>query len=62
MRQYIADIRHKQLLQKFYALWGPVLTLTFSVIPKQYRFPLLQLLASFGSLFSVTYLRRVVDK
>ena len=35
--KYRNDIRNQQLLQKFYLLWGPVLTLTFSVIPEQYR-------------------------
>lgn len=36
-RQYIYDIQYQGLLQKFYILWGPVLCLTFSVIPEQYR-------------------------
>ena len=35
--KYWNDIQNQQLLQKFYLLWGPVLTLTFSVIPEQYR-------------------------
>ena len=36
-RQYVYDVQHQQLLQKFYLLWGPVLCLTFSVIPEHYR-------------------------
>jgi protein Mpv17 len=47
MRQYISDVRHKKLLQKFYALWGPVLTLTFSVIPKQYRVTFIAIVSFF---------------
>lgn len=35
--KYIGDIKNQGLLQKFYLLWGPVLTLTFSVIPVQWR-------------------------
>ncbi|KAL7550462.1 hypothetical protein ACHAWF_013687 [Thalassiosira exigua] len=37
MKKYISDIKNQQLLQKFYALWGPVLTITFSVVPEQWR-------------------------
>lgn len=36
-KQYIYDIQYQGLLQKFYILWGPMLTLTFGVIPEQYR-------------------------
>ena len=36
-RQYIYDIQNQGLLQKFYILWGPVLTLTFSVVPEHLR-------------------------
>lgn len=36
-QQYIYDIQYQGLLQKFYVLWGPVLSLTFSVIPEHLR-------------------------
>lgn len=35
--KYIDDIKNNQLLLKFYLLWTPVLTLTFRVIPEQWR-------------------------
>lgn len=35
--KYVDDVKTQQLLQKFYYLWGPVLTMTFSVVPQQWR-------------------------
>ena len=45
--QYVYDIQHQQLLQKFYLLWGPVLCLTFSVIPEHYRVTFIALISFF---------------
>lgn len=36
-QQYVYDIQYQGLLQKFYILWGPVLSLTFSVVPEHLR-------------------------
>jgi protein Mpv17 len=46
-QQYIYDIQYQGLLQKFYVLWGPVLCLTFSVIPEQYRVTFIALISFF---------------
>ena len=35
--KYVNDVKNQKLLQKFYYLWGPVLTMTFSVVPEQWR-------------------------
>lgn len=35
--KYVNDVKNQKLLQKFYYLWGPVLTMTFSVVPQQWR-------------------------
>ena len=47
LEQYVYDIQHQQLLQKFYILWGPVLCLTFSVIPEHYRVTFIALVSFF---------------
>jgi protein Mpv17 len=36
-RQYLDDIRYQGLLQKFYILWGPVMSLCFTVVPPYLR-------------------------
>ena len=46
-RQYIYDIQYQGLLQKFYVIWGPVLCLTFSVIPEQYRVTFIAMISFF---------------
>jgi len=45
--QYVYDIKYQGLLQKFYILWGPVLTLTFAVIPEQWRVTFIALISFF---------------
>ena len=47
LEQYVYDIQHQQLLQKFYILWGPVLCLTFSVVPEHYRVTFIALVSFF---------------
>lgn len=37
MQQYVDDVKHKGLLTKYFLLWGPVQSLTFSVIPEHFR-------------------------
>ena len=44
---YLYDIQYKGLLQKFYLLWGPVLTLTFSVIPEHLRVTFISIISFF---------------
>ena len=45
--KYWYDIQYQQLLQKFYILWGPVLSLTFSVIPQPYRVTFIAIISFF---------------
>jgi len=37
VRKYVDDCRNRALLAKCWALWVPVKTLTFSVVPRHYR-------------------------
>lgn len=37
MRRYWHDVRRNGLWTKYFALWGPVQCLTFSVVPEHYR-------------------------
>lgn len=37
MRRYLGDIRNHGLLKKYWALWGPVQCVTFSIIPEHWR-------------------------
>jgi len=37
LRRYWTDLQENALLLKFWGIWGPTLTLTFTVIPTQYR-------------------------
>jgi hypothetical protein len=37
LSNYAHDVRHEALWQKYFALWGPVQCLTFSVVPEHYR-------------------------
>jgi len=37
LQKYWNDVQHQQLLQKYFALWGPVQCLTFGVVPEHYR-------------------------
>ena len=37
LRNYVSDIQHQGLLQKYVSLWGPVQCLTFGVVPEHYR-------------------------
>ena len=55
LKKYINDIKNNQLLQKFYLLWTPVLTLTFSVIPEQWRVTFI----AFVSFFWLIILSRI---
>ena len=36
-RRYIDDIKNHKLLVKYYMLWFPVMTFTFSVVPEHFR-------------------------
>ena len=36
-RRYVDDIRNHGLLTKYFALWGPVQCLTFSIVPEHFR-------------------------
>lgn len=35
--RYVHDVQHEGLLYKCFALWGPVYSLTFSVVPEHWR-------------------------
>ena len=35
--QYINDIRNQKLLAKYWMLWAPVMSITFSIVPEHYR-------------------------
>lgn len=37
LAKYVSDVRHQELLLKYWALWIPVQSLTFGVIPPAYR-------------------------
>jgi len=37
IRRYVDDIKHHKLLLKYYALWLPVMSFTFGVVPEHYR-------------------------
>jgi protein Mpv17 len=37
IQQYVDDIKNKGLLTKYFLLWGPVQSLTFSIIPEHFR-------------------------
>lgn len=37
MRNYIHDVRQKGLVKKYWMVWGPVNTLTFSIVPEHMR-------------------------
>ena len=45
--KYIHDIQHQALLQKAFAIWGPVQCLTLSVIPEHYRVTFIALVSFF---------------
>ena len=47
LRRYIEDITTHGLLLKYFALWGPVQCLTFSVVPTQARLPFIALVSFF---------------
>mmetsp|Transcript_15819 Transcript_15819/g.45578 ORF Transcript_15819/g.45578 Transcript_15819/m.45578 type:complete len:332 (+) Transcript_15819:51-1046(+) len=47
LRRYIEDITTHGLLLKYFALWGPVQCLTFSVVPIQARVPFIALVSFF---------------
>jgi protein Mpv17 len=36
-RRYLDDIKNHGLLKKYFALWGPVQCLTFSIVPEHFR-------------------------
>jgi hypothetical protein len=37
MQQYVDDIKDRGLLTKYFLLWGPVQSLTFSIVPEHFR-------------------------
>ena len=37
LKRYVHDVEHEGLLYKCFALWGPVYSLTFSVVPEHWR-------------------------
>mmetsp|Transcript_37241 Transcript_37241/g.56816 ORF Transcript_37241/g.56816 Transcript_37241/m.56816 type:complete len:281 (-) Transcript_37241:31-873(-) len=45
--KYVDDVKNQKLLQKFYMLWGPVLTLAFSVVPEQFRIAFIAVISFF---------------
>lgn len=47
MDKYVEDITERNLLFTFWALWGPVKTLTFTVIPMHYRIAFIALVSFF---------------
>jgi hypothetical protein len=46
-RRYVDDIRNHGLLTKYFALWGPVQCLTFSVVPQHLRVTFIALISFF---------------
>lgn len=47
IRRYVDDIRNHGLLLKYFALWGPVQCLTFSIIPEHFRVTFIALVSFF---------------
>lgn len=47
MRRYVDDARNHGLLTKYFALWGPVQCLTFSIIPEHFRVTFIALVSFF---------------
>jgi protein Mpv17 len=46
-RRYFDDIRNHGLLIKYFALWGPVQCMTFSIIPEHFRIPFVAIVSFF---------------
>jgi hypothetical protein len=46
-RRYFDDIRKHGLLTKYYALWGPVQCMTFSIVPEHLRIPFIAIVSFF---------------
>lgn len=57
LERYIADAR-RDLLVKYWVLWGPVQCLTFSVVPPQWRVPFIALMSFFWLLILSTITAR----
>ena len=47
LRRYVEDITTHGLLLKYFALWGPVQCLTFSIVPTAYRVPFIAFVSFF---------------
>ena len=46
-RRYVDDIKNHGLLRKYFALWGPVQCLTFSIIPEHFRVSFIAMVSFF---------------
>ena len=47
LERYVDDIRNHGLLTKYFALWGPVQCITFSIIPEHFRVTFIALVSFF---------------
>jgi hypothetical protein len=47
LERYVNDIRKEGLLTKYFALWGPVQCITFSIIPEHFRMTFIALVSFF---------------
>lgn len=51
VREYIHDVRANSLVKKYWMLWGPVNSLTFSVVPEHMRITFIASISFFWSIF-----------
>lgn len=50
LKNYLYDVQHKGLLQKYWIVWGPVNTLTFSIVPEDMRITFVACISFFWSI------------